>query len=293
MAALSYYSNWGPLQPVMDSDIISMLADPVATQPELPPELQTFPDVDYLLEQPNELFYPENPNSLLYDFTNGTLTEPFSVQQEIEPSFFNYPKRQKGGDYEEFYSDNNLFKPSSFFTIQNPSFPTVQDYSPPLPDFATGYTTGSCGEGLKKDISTAAGSTTLSAQSIAARQRRRKITEKTHELGKLVPGGQKMNTAEMLQSAYKYIKYLQAQVGILEYIDSYDHHHRENHEMESFGKHEELQVLLESPLIQEKLYSNEKCIVPQKFVDELSRSDDLIVKSNPELISLIVVKQEQ
>lgn len=36
----------------------------------------------------------------------------------------------------------------------------------------------------------------LSAQSVAARERR-KITEKTRELGKIVPGGEKMNTAEM------------------------------------------------------------------------------------------------
>ncbi|KAJ1377906.1 Myc-type, basic helix-loop-helix [Sesbania bispinosa] len=41
----------------------------------------------------------------------------------------------------------------------------------------------------------------ISAQSIAARERRRKITEKTQELGKLVPGGPKMNTAEMLHAA--------------------------------------------------------------------------------------------
>ncbi|XVF72326.1 hypothetical protein PTKIN_Ptkin12aG0112100 [Pterospermum kingtungense] len=53
-------------------------------------------------------------------------------------------------------------------------------------------------------------------QSIAVRERRMKITEKTQQLGKLVPGGNKMNTAEMLQAAFKYIKYLQAQVGILQ-----------------------------------------------------------------------------
>jgi len=56
----------------------------------------------------------------------------------------------------------------------------------------------------------------VSAQSRAARERRRKITEKTHELGKLVPGGSKMNTAEMLQAAFKYVKFLQAQLGILQ-----------------------------------------------------------------------------
>lgn len=56
----------------------------------------------------------------------------------------------------------------------------------------------------------------VSAQSKAARERRRRITEKTQELGKLVPGGNKMNTAEMLQAAFKYVKFLQAQLGVLQ-----------------------------------------------------------------------------
>lgn len=60
----------------------------------------------------------------------------------------------------------------------------------------------------------------LSAQSIAARLRRRKISEKTAELGKLIPGGYKMNTAEMFQAAYKYIKFLQAQIGVLKFMAS-------------------------------------------------------------------------
>ncbi|KAL3616796.1 hypothetical protein CASFOL_039190 [Castilleja foliolosa] len=103
-----------------------------------------------------------------------------------------------------------------------------------------------------------------SAQSIAARQRRRRITAKMQELGKLVPGGYNMNTAEMLQAAYKYIKFLQAQVGILESAASY--HDQENQEkMES---DEELKILLESSVIQEKLYLSEKCLVPKKFVRE-------------------------
>ncbi|XP_020238019.1 transcription factor bHLH53-like [Cajanus cajan] len=46
----------------------------------------------------------------------------------------------------------------------------------------------------------------ISSQSIAARERRKKIGEKTRELGKLVPGGPKMNTAEMLHTAAKYVK---------------------------------------------------------------------------------------
>lgn len=54
----------------------------------------------------------------------------------------------------------------------------------------------------------------------------------------------------------------------------------------SFESQEEFQVLLESPLIQEKLYSTENCLVPQKFVQELG-SDHQIVKSNHYLIPTV------
>nr|GEY46016.1 Myc-type, basic helix-loop-helix (bHLH) domain-containing protein [Tanacetum cinerariifolium] len=56
---------------------------------------------------------------------------------------------------------------------------------------------------LKQDASNEERS--LSAQSLAAWASRRKISEKTQELGKLIPGRQKMNTAEMFQVAFKYV----------------------------------------------------------------------------------------
>lgn len=59
-----------------------------------------------------------------------------------------------------------------------------------------------------------------SAQSVAAKVRRKKISDKTQELGKLIPGGDRMNTAEMLMAAFKYVKFLQAQIGILAMMDS-------------------------------------------------------------------------
>lgn len=57
------------------------------------------------------------------------------------------------------------------------------------------------------------------AQSVAARVRRKKISDKTQELAKLIPGGTHMNTAEMLLAAFKYVKFLQAQIGILAMMD--------------------------------------------------------------------------
>ena len=70
-------------------------------------------------------------------------------------------------------------------------------------------------EAAKLDDKAVSGTGTVSPQSIAARERRRKITEKTQELGRLIPGATKMNTAEMLQAAYKYVKFLRAQVSVL------------------------------------------------------------------------------
>jgi hypothetical protein len=48
-----------------------------------------------------------------------------------------------------------------------------------------------------------------------ARERRRRISEKTAELSRLVPGAHRLNTAEMLQEAGRHVKLLQAQVGVL------------------------------------------------------------------------------
>ena len=52
------------------------------------------------------------------------------------------------------------------------------------------------------------------------RERTRNITEKTQQLGKLIPGGPKMNVAEMLNASTKYVKFLQAQVGMLELVNT-------------------------------------------------------------------------
>ncbi|KAK9133781.1 hypothetical protein Scep_013309 [Stephania cephalantha] len=112
----------------------------------------------------------------------------------------------------------------------------------------------------------------MSAQSVAARQRRRRITEKTRELGELVPGGNKMNTAEMFHSAFKYINFLQAQVGVLHFMASI---HQDNRNGD-----EQLQVLLASPIIQEKLYSAEKCLVPKQLIETSNAKDQREIKTN-------------
>ncbi|KAK8967970.1 Transcription factor bHLH53 [Platanthera guangdongensis] len=52
-------------------------------------------------------------------------------------------------------------------------------------------------------------------KSATTRVRQKRISDKTRELGRLIPNGGKMNTAEMLQAGHKYVWYLHAQMSIL------------------------------------------------------------------------------
>ncbi|XP_016493190.1 transcription factor bHLH53 [Nicotiana tabacum] len=118
---------------------------------------------------------------------------------------------------EPLYNSNDLFLPQVKIFQDNNYF---NGFVPMLPEFES-LPVYKSENGLGTKESSKCNEKNLSAQSIAARQRRKKITEKTHELGKLIPGGKKMNTAVMFQAAYKYINFLQAQVGILQFMASY------------------------------------------------------------------------
>ncbi|KAF8412768.1 hypothetical protein HHK36_000738 [Tetracentron sinense] len=273
--AMSFCSNWGTLQH-LNPEMISFQQ----REAELARELLGLHDnitpqnnfIDPFLE-PDDFLYSENYTHLLPYFSSPD--DPLvSLSSEIFPSVddfecYQYPKRQKSyGDL--YYSD---FVPSCFDgyvpnSCQVPEFFPAEVLLPWTTELKLpAVYSGGDVESVRKP-----GNGCLSVQSIAARQRRRKITEKTQELGKLIPGGNKMNTAEMFQAAFKYVKYLQAQVGILELMGSIQESKEALHV-------EELQVLLASTPIQEKLYSEEKCLVPKEFVETLGRDHE--IQSHP------------
>ncbi|XP_044497622.1 transcription factor bHLH52 [Mangifera indica] len=238
----------------------------------------TFPDNNY-----NQFPFFFNNDNQLYHSDSDDLVFPFEDFQCNQ----NFPKRQKSCYYGDGLEvDHNSVTFSSEFFVNPPPPLLLPEFlpeipAPPLAAFSLGKSS-SCSRSDTDPESGAAekaNTVSLSAQSIAARERRRKITEKTQELGKLIPGGHRMNTAEMFQAAAKYVKFLQAQVKVLQLMEP---SMQERAELLPF---QELQTLLESPIIQEKLYSEEKCLVPRQILQTLKKDPE--IQSKPAIFESI------
>lgn len=227
MDCLSHFFNWDPpiqLQDCFIPDLDMIIPETNSffskTQPQLQfhqPLFQEEAPSQTLLELQHidsfcDQFLPSQEICLSYP-----KTETFDETHDLD-SFLHSSKRQKlvnssyhSNTHSHFPSPNsNFFDPYNDldFVPEASIFPKFQ-----VPDFSLPFTVGRRDQGDTKKP-------TLSSQSIAARERRRGIAEKTHELGKLIPGGQKLNTAEMFQAAAKYVKFLQSQVGILQMMQT-------------------------------------------------------------------------
>nr|QOJ43694.1 bHLH transcription factor [Dracaena cambodiana] len=240
--ALSFCPIWEP----MDSP--GQLYDP---QSELADALIGLHDP---IDLPFDSLFDFPADNLLNFFEPATDPSIISLPNEQYPlvvdsldSFCRCPKRPRS--CRDLYQVNVPFRR-----------PAAREFAvpPPLP-------AAMC-NGEKK---AAIGGRGLLAQSVAARERRKRISEKTQELGRLIPGGNKMNTAEMLQAAFKYVKFLQAQVGILGLMSTVQNGH------DSTEVAEGLELLLNSKILQEKLSTEEKCVVPKEMVASLAKDTEI------------------
>ncbi|XP_010257104.1 PREDICTED: transcription factor bHLH53-like [Nelumbo nucifera] len=257
------------------------------TQEEIAKELLGFCDnlnptntfFDPFLE-PNDFLSTENYHHLLSCFSYPSDPMVTISSESFPPNHLDfccqyrhqYPKRQRTYDVDFC---NSAYSISNSFDGYTPnSFPVPKFLLEPdqllLPGTEVQVPPVSLSDIV--DDKKKANRGNMSAQSVAARQRRRKITQKTQELGKLIPGGNKMTTAEMFQAAFNYVKFLQAQVGILELMGSIQETSKDQFHIEK------LQVLV-SPSVQEKLYLEEKCLVPLGFIQTVAK--DYEIQSNP------------
>ncbi|KAA0047065.1 transcription factor bHLH52 [Cucumis melo var. makuwa] len=301
MAALTFHSNFYSPDPSSYFHYFS---------PEFSPDLSYVPP-PHLLSDPaafpyvdDSVFYPAADTLFSDDafpflfsdaypyFSAPSVDEFLPVSSQFFPfdEFeFHCPKRQRAVFEQSFccgegVGDGNVGGGGEGAGAGAGFFP------PPLAEFFSGpwdsrmdnaEMTNDCLKSQPSPAPPAPSSNNLSAQTIAARERRRKITVKTQELGELVPGGSKMNTAEMLNSAFKYVKFLQAQVAILQLKQETE----QEQEQEQEGQETENLKILESTLIQEKLYLEEKCLVPKGFIQNLADFPE--IQSHPSIFNSI------
>lgn len=108
------------------------------------------------------------------------------------------------------------------------------------------------------------------------RQRRPRISDKTRSLQKLMPSDKKMDTATLLEDAYKYVEFLQAQIKALQWMpvgSSFSGtgggaltevgagvNNNVLGSLETLNRQQLLQVMVNSPVAQTMLYSKGFCV---------------------------------
>ncbi|KAK8700461.1 hypothetical protein V6N13_018857 [Hibiscus sabdariffa] len=114
-----------------------------------------------------------------------------------------------------------------------------------------------------------------------ARNRRQKLGEKIRCLQKLMPWDKKMDTGTMLQEAYKYIRFLQAQVSILQSMPITSSFSSTQHVVNDgfaglgrLNRQQLLQVLINSPVAQTMLCSQGLCVFASEQLVSLHKAKE-------------------
>ncbi|GMI85543.1 RHD SIX-LIKE 1, ARABIDOPSIS THALIANA RHD SIX-LIKE 1 [Hibiscus trionum] len=152
-----------------------------------------------------------NPNYQWNPMSTKTGTDPRLVEDfscfETASSFSSITK-ENNGDW--FYSEAAVVADTSIPELQSPEAAGIKRPN-----------TGDINQTLKKQCSNEAKKTKTKSgsskdpQSIAAKNRRERISERLKVLQELVPNGSKVDLVTMLEKAISYVKFLQLQVKVL------------------------------------------------------------------------------
>ncbi|KAL5058208.1 hypothetical protein RYX36_029812 [Vicia faba] len=85
-------------------------------------------------------------------------------------------------------------------------------------------------KGVKKSKGASSVKLSTDPQSVAARERRHRISDRFKILQSMVPGGSKMDTVSMLEEAIHYVKFLKTQILFHQTMINFVDHDSDHHE---------------------------------------------------------------